>query len=273
MKSFEALTRKGGTPGRFWLLVFLVLFPMLSRSGVSWEPYQGQWNYVDLSVQTVPNVTAFWNAGTIYSNRHALRYYNTPTLNNNTTYYVRLAMGRPNWSGDPNTVFWNSYSTSPPFTVNDADPNGYSDLASSTYFNNSQTRVAAAPLAAGGVAITPFSNSGGGFWRIRRRISVAERNITDRINAPCRYTVAALLAGEIATGRSAQAVRVADEYGNELPCWVASETAAAGSVTAFTVHFLIPGLTANTTDYFWIYWGNSSAGAPAYSWAANGLRT
>ncbi|HNV71818.1 MAG TPA: hypothetical protein PKO06_19090, partial [Candidatus Ozemobacteraceae bacterium] len=239
---------------------------------LNWDPYPGQWNHVYLRFDTNPNVTAAVTPGQVVNNNHAVRWSRTDTLTNGTNYYLRLAMGRPDWVSNPNAVFYTSYSTSLPLLVDDNDT--FADLASSTYFNNSLSYVGCFPAPAGGVQLQTFTGSGGGFWRYRQGLSVRERGITSRVNAPVRHTVSAIpVTQPLAAGRSAIEVRVSDEFGNEMPCWVASETTSAGLVTAFTVHFLAEGIWNNDTRYYWVYWGNPAAVSPGFAWAQNATRT
>ncbi len=239
---------------------------------LNWDPYPGQWNHCYLWFDTNPNVTAAVTPGRVVNNNQAVRTSRTDTLTNGTNYYVRLAMGRPDWVSNPNAVFYTSYSTSLPILINDND--SFADTASSTYFNNSLSYVGCFPSPSGGVRVQTFSGSGGGFWRFRRGLSVQERGITSRVNAPVRAVVSGITPSQpMAAGRSKTEVRVSDEFGNEVPCLVADETSSGGLVTSFTVHFLAEGIGNGETRYYWVYWGNPSATVPGYSWSQNADQT
>lgn len=72
-------------------------------------------------------------------------------------------------------------------------------------------------------------------------------------------------AGQIAATRADDEVRVADQYGNELPCIsLQLKTAVAGSVTGFDVHF-IASQDGVAQEIYWLYWGNPDASVPAYT--------
>lgn len=238
--------------------------------GVSWDPYPGQWTDTHIRLKSNPNPNTGVLQNTTYLQRQFLRANSAQNLAAGGPYYFEVIIGAPDWWGSPANYRWVSYSTSLPFYVT---PTIYEDNASSTYFNSSPNRVMAEPLATGGVAAKMFQGSGGGFWRIRRPITIAGQmnslaipvlgNINpSRINAPCRAVITGIPAGEITTTAAAQ-VRVANQYGDELPCTVFNEVVAAGSVTGFDVHFLANQDQTNA-EIYWIYWGNPSAAVPNY---------
>lgn len=238
----------------------------------SWKPYPGQWTDTYTYISTTPDGTS---NGSDYPHRQIIRASRALSLTEGTTYYLRVRIDAPDWWGSPAARRTVSYSSSLPFVINSTVP--YEDNASSTYFNNSQNRVMAEPLATGGVGTTLFSNNGGNFWRIRRPVGVSAHvnnlvfpSVTPnaatpaRINSPCRVVITGIPAGEIAETRADDEVRVADQYGNELPCVVFNETAAAGSVTGFDVHF-ITSQDGTAQEIYWIYWGNPDASVPTYT--------
>jgi len=133
------------------------------------------------------------------------------------------------------------------------------DTASSTYFNNSQARVMAAigPLS---VTCPNFTNPGAGAWRYRIPVTVTERGIESRVNAPCEITVKSNnLPASLAAARAQ--IRVADEWGNEVPCSVTSRTAGP-PVTVVLV--AIVNLRAGESRTYWVYYGSATATTPAY---------
>lgn len=237
-------------------------------NSVSWSPYPGQWTDVYTRIKTSPNPNTGVLENANYGQRQITRATRTYNLPVGGPYYFEVIIGAPDWWGSPANNRWVSYSTSLPFYIN---PTGYEDNASSTYFNSSPQRVMADPLPAGGVGIRNFSNNGGDFWRIRqpfRRQGTLDRLETPvitpvKLNAPCRIVVTGIPAGQIAAGRAASEVRVADEYGDELVSQVVSESVAAGWVNSFTVHF-ITSQDINAWENYWIYWGNPSATPPNY---------
>lgn len=235
----------------------------------SWDPYPGQWTDTYVRVLTTPNGGTAYGAGD-YGQRQIVRATRSAAIPVGGPYYFQVRIGAPDWAGNPVNARYVSYSSSLPFYVLPEVP--YEDNASSTYFNSSQRRVMAEPLAAGGVGAKMFANAGGNFWRYRVpvRLQSQVEYIRDptiyisKTNAPCRVTVS-VPAGQIPDtppGRAAQEVRVADEYGEELPSWVASESTSGGWVTTFAVHFLTSH-DYNEWDNYWIYWGNPDATQPA----------
>lgn len=241
-------------------------------NSVSWEPYPGQWTDTYIRLKNNPNPGAGVYTSVDYGQRQITRADRTYTLPVGGPYYFEVMIGAPDWWGSPANRRWVSTSTSLPFYV---DPVVYEDNASSTYFNSSPSRVMADPLAAGGVAIKNFSNSSGNFWRIRepvrRRGQVEYLRIPtiylSKLNAPLRTTISGIPAGQLAAGRAAAEVRVANEYGDELVSQVVAETISGGWVTGFTVHFLA-SQDYNVYENYWIYWGNPSATAPNYGAAS-----
>lgn len=260
---------------RFLPRVGLTNIPMQNSTvqnlnGVSWDPYPGQWTDTHIRLKTNPNPNSGVLQNTGYAQRQILRANSTQNLPVGGPYYFEVITGAPDWWGSPANNRWVSYSTSLPFYV---IPTVYEDNASSTYFNSGINRVMTVPLSTGGVAASMFQGSGGGFWRIRRPITIAGQmntlvipvlgNINPaRLNAPCRAVITGIPAGEITTTAAAQ-VRVANQYGDELPCIVFNEVVAAGSVTGFDVHFLA-NQDQTSSEVYWIYWGNPSAAVPNY---------
>ncbi len=238
----------------------------------SWKPYPGQWTDTLLYTRTTPDGGANY-AGADYAQRQIIRATRGGVMPAGGPYYLQVVIGAPDWWGGPANRRWVSYSSSLPFYVNPNSP--YEDNASSTFFNNSQNRVMAQPLVTGGVETMLFSNNGGNFWRIRRPVAVTPHVATvrvpapvndfspARINSPCRIVIAGIPAGQITTSAAAQ-VRVADQYGNELPRVIYNETVAAGSVTGFDVHF-IASQDTGVQEIYWLYWGNPDASAPTYT--------
>ncbi|HQB82721.1 MAG TPA: hypothetical protein PLR50_04435, partial [Candidatus Rifleibacterium sp.] len=245
----------------------------------SWKPYPGEWT--DTLVYTrfgdPASTTTTTYAGVDYVQRQIVRATRTGVMPATGPYFLQVIVGAPDWWGNPANRRWVSYSSSLPFYVNPNSP--YEDNASSTFFNNSQNRVMAEPLGAGGVGTMLFSNHGNDYWRIRRPIEVRSHvsrlenlpttgtTITyvtpAKVNSPCRVVITGINAGEISETRADKEVRIADRYGNELPCAVFNETAADGSVTGFDVHFIASqdGIASET---YWVYWGNPSASEPNY---------
>lgn len=240
----------------------------------SWNPYPGQWTDTYTYIRTTPEGGTNYSGGD-YGQRQIVRATRAVVLPAGGPYYFQVMIGAPDWWGSPSNRRWVSYSSSLPFYVNPTSP--YEDNASATFFNNSQNRVMAEPIAAGGIRAMPFSSNGGNFWRIRRPIGVSahvnqllfpsvtpNNAVPARINSPCRVVITGIPAGEMAETRADDEVRVADQYGNELPCVVYNETAAAGSVTGFAVHF-IASQDGTSQEIYWIYWGNPDASVPTYT--------
>lgn len=250
----------------------MTIQPLRDLQYGSWPPYLGQWTHTYTVWRTAPRGGT--NVGAInFYNQRPLNVTQALTLAASTTWYLEVGMGRPDWWGTPSNTFWTSWSTSLPFFVPANAP--FEDNASSTYFNNSQNRVMAIPDPAGGVRPISFSNSGGGFWRYRLPIAITPRTTslswTDRVNAPCRFSVA-IPAGQLPAGRSAAEIRVANELGQEVPASVMAETTAGPWVHSVVIHALA-NQRYNETVTYWVYWGNSSAAPPANPWTYGCTRT
>lgn len=236
----------------------------------NWDFPLTQWTKTAVAIGTIPgnyNDVVRWTYFRDLAN--AVESSFTNNLAYNTTYYVNVAYGRPDWNGTPNNDFWTSYSSSLPFRI---VPETFSDVSSSSFFLAGLRTTMVDVLPTGGLASRLFSGSGGGFWRMRRLMQLQERNQAGRINAPARAIVSGIPAGQLAAGRAASEVRVADDRGRELPCFIASETTAGGWTTQFIVHFLTSANQNSTTDYT-VYWGNPAAVNPGYSWQNSCQRT
>ncbi len=123
------------------------------------------------------------------------------------------------------------------------------DVASSTYFNNALSRVMTEVNPAGSVYSTPFAD--GVLRRYRAPLTLTERGIESRINAPVEITVGGTgFAGNLAGAQ--QQLRIADEWGNEVPCKVFAY--AAGQCTAT----IIANLPKNSSKTYWAFWGAGS---------------
>ncbi len=123
------------------------------------------------------------------------------------------------------------------------------DVASSTYFNNALARVNTEVNPAGSVYSTPFAD--GVLRRYRAPLTLTERGIESRINAPVEITVGGTgFAGNLAGAQ--QQLRIADEWGNEVPCKVFAY--AAGQCTAT----IIANLPKNSSRTYWAFWGAGS---------------
>jgi len=237
----------------------------------NWDPYPGQWTDTRWRIRGVPAGNPSY-VDTTFGNRTILRRSANVELPPGGPYYVEVYAGRPDWWGTPTSVYYNSYSNSLPFYVDAEVP--FEDNASSSYFNSSPLRVMTEPLASGGVKAKLFSGHGGSFWRMRWPVRIrngAREPAHGSLNAPCRVTVNTS-PGEMAAGRSTAEVRVADEYGNELPSVVLGETTAGGWVTSFNVHFLASQDFEEYQNY-WIYWANPLATAVNYGFSDSLTRT
>ncbi|HAE38218.1 MAG TPA: hypothetical protein DCG57_06205, partial [Candidatus Riflebacteria bacterium] len=90
------------------------------------------------------------------------------------------------------------------------------DVASSTYFNNALARVMS-EINANSVTSLPFGNNV--IRRYRAPITLIERGIESRFNAPVEITLGGTgFPGTLLAAQ--QQLRIADEWGNEVPCMV-----------------------------------------------------
>jgi len=127
------------------------------------------------------------------------------------------------------------------------------DTAAKSYFHNARVlRMIDTTTDSGSIRPRQFSAAGGAtaYWNRWIPVTVTEPGVTSRINAPCRIQLTGL------AGVTANAIRVADEYGNELPRWLLASTA-----TTMDLVFLVNMAQGETRTYY-IYWGNAAAAAP-----------
>ncbi|MEW6713242.1 MAG: hypothetical protein AB1403_25705, partial [Candidatus Riflebacteria bacterium] len=242
------------------------------RQFVNFDPYPGYFTDVYWRVRSTPIGGSGWG-GYTYANRQIVYNQQNLTLPPGGPYYLEVRIGRPDWWGSPANAYYCSYSSSEAFYVNGEVP--YEDNASSTYFNSSFNRTMTLPLDPAGVGLAALSNSGGDFWRIRTPVRVRPyteyllnpTSYLSKLKAPCRTTIT-VPAGQLAAGRAASEVRVADEMGHELPSAVVSESTAGAWVNSFDVHFIT---SQDYNDYatYWVYWGNPSASQNFYDFVAN----
>ncbi|HNX77686.1 MAG TPA: PA14 domain-containing protein, partial [Candidatus Rifleibacterium sp.] len=239
----------------------------------SWKPYPGQWTDTIIYLRSTPDGGTNYTPNGDYVQRQIVRATRAVTLPVGGPYYFNVAIYAPDWLGvyGPANRRLVSYSSSRPFYVNPEVP--YEDNASATFFNNSQNRVMAEPIE-NGVKAMLFKDDGGNHWRMRRQVSVISDvsrldipvlgNITPaKINAPCRVVFSGIPLNEITT-TAARQVRVANRYGEELPCVVYNEIVSGASVTGFDVHF-IANQDGTAPEFYWIYWGNPDADDPNYA--------
>ncbi|GEM_PF-2745744 len=246
------------------------------RQFVNFDPYPGYFTDVYWRVRSAPCAGSSFG-GYYYSNCQVVCDYQSLNLPPGGPYYLEVIIGRPDWWGSPVNSYWYSYSSSEAFYVNSQVP--YEDNASSTYFNSSNSRTMTVPLDPAGVGLAALSNSGGDFWRIRTpvRVSPYTRYLYNqfsrlaKLNAPCRTTIA-VPAGQLAAGRAAAEVRVADERGHEIPSIVVSESTSDSWVNSFDVHF-ITSQNYNDSATYWVYWGNPSASQNFYDFVASSNTT
>ncbi len=132
------------------------------------------------------------------------------------------------------------------------------DTASGTYFNNARV-VDLINLTTDPQSFRPDTFSSPGLWRYRRKITVTEPGIIDRINAPC-YVDFTVPSGQMA---NVNEIRVADSKGNEVPRY----NLPGSTTTAPKISILVNLRQGETADY-WVYWGNNGVGDPAgnYGW-------
>lgn len=235
------------------------------RQYSNWNPYPGQWTDTYWYVRSSPSGGTNWGAGS-YANRKIVRRQVDVEVPPGGPYYIEVRVGRPDWWGTPANIFYTSYSNSLPFYIDGEAP--FEDNASSSYFNSSPNRAMADPVVTGGVKTRLFTNHGGGFWRMRQPIRIGDTvdsPANAKINAPCRATIN-INPGEMSAGRATAEVRVADDYGNELPSVVIGETTTGGWVTSFNVHF-IASQDFNLFENYWIYWSNPSATPATYNFS------
>ena len=127
------------------------------------------------------------------------------------------------------------------------------DTAAQTYFNNARVmRMIDSTTIPGSIQPKLFSAGGGAaaYWGRWVPVAVTEPGVTSRINAPCRIQLAGL------TGVAANAIRVADESGNEIPRWLLASTA-----TTMDLVFLVNMAQGETKTYY-VYWENGTAVNP-----------
>ncbi|MFZ5952927.1 MAG: hypothetical protein ACOYXC_19645, partial [Candidatus Rifleibacteriota bacterium] len=132
------------------------------------------------------------------------------------------------------------------------------DMASGTYFNNARV-VDLIDLTTDPQSFRPDTFSSAGLWRYRRKITVTEPGIIDRINAPC-YVNFTVPAGQMA---NVNEIRVTDSKGNEIPRYN-----LPGSITTSPQISILVNLRQGETAEYWAYWGNTGVGDPAgnYGW-------
>ncbi|NLF96917.1 MAG: hypothetical protein GX569_09285, partial [Candidatus Riflebacteria bacterium] len=134
------------------------------------------------------------------------------------------------------------------------------DTASQSYFHNARVlRMIDTTTDPQSIRPKTFSANGGGTrtWTRYMSIDVTEPGVTARINAPCRVILTGL------TGVVANAIRVADDQGNEIPRYVL--TSAANSMDLV---FLV-NMARSETKTYWVYWANTNATNPGTYGFAN----
>ncbi|PKL49257.1 MAG: hypothetical protein CVV42_06940 [Candidatus Riflebacteria bacterium HGW-Riflebacteria-2] len=127
------------------------------------------------------------------------------------------------------------------------------DTAAQTYFHNARVlRMIDTTTDPGLIQPRTFSANGGGTqtWARHLAVDIEEPGVTERINAPCRIQLAGL------TNVVANAIRVADDQGNEVPRHVLASTA-----NSMDLVFLV-NIAKSETRTYWIYWDNATAGYP-----------
>ncbi|HEY9069834.1 MAG TPA: hypothetical protein VIV61_06220 [Candidatus Ozemobacteraceae bacterium] len=176
-----------------------------------WPIYPGELVKTFVGLSTIPgkdNVVPFKDVG------HATEYTFTGlNLEVGKTYYVTVKVQD---SAGYLGAYGTSVCSSNGFTV-DTTPTFVDDTASSM-FNNATARVMT-QINANDVTAVNFAD--GAIRRYRAPVTVTEPGIESRLNAPMEITVGGT--GFPTTLAAAQQqVRVADEWGNEVPCRVTS---------------------------------------------------
>ncbi|NLF96919.1 MAG: hypothetical protein GX569_09295, partial [Candidatus Riflebacteria bacterium] len=127
------------------------------------------------------------------------------------------------------------------------------DTASQTYFHNARVlRMIDTAADPGSIRPKTFSFNGGGTrtWARHMSVDVTEPGVTARINAPCRVILNGL------NSVVANAIRVADDQGNEIPRYVLTSTA-----TSMDLVFLV-NMAQGETKRYWVFWDNGAATNP-----------
>lgn len=139
------------------------------------------------------------------------------------------------------------------------------DTASGTYFNNARVLNQIDTLTDQN-SIMPTNFSSGGLWQYRRKITVTEPGVIDRINAPC-YVTFNVPAGQM---NNVNEIRIADGKGNEVPRY----NLPGSSTTVPQVSFLVNLRRGEIAEY-WAYWGNNGIGDPPgnYGWVLSTFGT
>jgi hypothetical protein len=174
-----------------------------------WPLYENEIVKTFVGLSTVPgeaNLVSFIDVG--HATEHCFRNLN---LVPGQTYYVTVKV--QNTSGYLNN-YGTSICSSQGFMVDIT--RDLVDTASSTYFNNAQARVMTS-VSAGAVGIQNFSNNV--LRRYRMPVTLTETGIESRFNAPVAISLSGTdIPAVLSTAQ--QQIRVADEWGNEVPCMV-----------------------------------------------------
>lgn len=207
-----------------------------------WPIYENEIVKTFVGFSTVPgeaNIVDFVDVG------HAIEYtFNNVNLQVGQTYYVTVKIQGVNG-------YLNDYGTSI------CSSRGFSfvierdlvDVASSTYFNNAQARVMTT-INANSVSTINFANNQ--LRRYRQLVTLTEPGIESRFNAPVKIILTGTGLPTNLTNAGNQ-VRVADEWGNEVPSNIISATGA--NVTMVIIANIPRG---GSRDY-WFFWGGGNA--------------
>ena len=177
-------TQKSGTLKRFWprdgYAVDGQILKHKDTVWASWKPYDGDHLKTFVGLSTAmgdnPNVVSWIDVG------HQTSYVFTGlNLTAGQTYYVSVKIQDLDaYKGNYGAVICSSNG----FTVNLTEV--FTDTASTSFFNNA-LHIVGTRINADDVTTANFSNNGGGIWSYRAPITVTERGIEDRLNAPCEF--------------------------------------------------------------------------------------
>jgi hypothetical protein len=212
-----------------------------------WPIYQNEIVKTFVGLSTTPgqaDLTGFIDVG------HATEHTFTGlSLQEGTTFYVTVRVQSTKGSlygYGTSTCSSDGFVFDMARVLTDETPDGF--------FNNAAARVMTR-VNAGSVETLAFGNDA--LRRYRMPVTLIERGIESRFNAPVEINVSdGTLPNNINQGR--QRIRVADEWGNEVP----SNVTACGGGQATVV--LIANLPKGGSRNYWVYWGGGSADYPAF---------